>query len=1804
MSKITWDNRENSGSKSNLNAVIFNETKESTNALYDIIEAQLGTTSSTNNVNLITSGNLLISGNLIPNTPSNDNTSSFTLGGEDNVWKEVFIGPSTIKYVNNNGDVTELSKNDVDGLKGGKFPVPPKTVDEKTFNNWEDLEIIFSKEDLYKNINLSEENEIKFVFRNNPFGQGNLNDPFIHINDNEHSIHIGNREATTTTYFYDNIETRNSGSFIISGTFSMQGVRGFPPPPLPGFYVGDMQATNNSGFRIVSGSYTGSINQGYSGSYNNSLPVDLVNHWYTPMFFTQTSSNNQGYNYDPQIFNDPSGIKKATYDFGQQIKILQDPPYNAGYTATCSFSVPFSASNALNQKVRVEVLFRPENQNYLLSDVDAHREFILKPENFPNGIVTGSFEGEIRIGRPLIEASYTQTVNEEGKPYISYTDRPVPLLDSPGGISLSVSALGLTDAFAGYFSPIQYSNPQNLPNPQPLINDGFHQWEIFIQPTWNLVPNVLSENIPGYTTTLARSFATSLGYPYPRPYWTWEDNETNLGQPLYYPTIEGTPVYLNNGILEQNYNFSTEVGGGTEVAVNTHNIFRVDNNDFYLIDGDISQSIYDNFGIPVPSSSNVFLYRTYSWNEEATTENTLWDGSDPSPFPTTLTGDGSEDVFHREYVVPTNVTQFKNNPYLSTSSGYYISNDDFPPYYSIPKTGSALVVSDTVEAPHQDIQLVVFKSPGKGTYEICADIDLTVWGAIPPTTSPYNFNLNDVFDNFEDTFTFKLIKQAPDGTKTTLAAKSVIANRKDDYTTTHKYVNANNVPFWEELTPIIGNDRVKFGYLNLKVNPSSNPEYEQYEYENQVSWYHYLHCWFYNTGPLQTFVNSPLLFYVIIVGGVYSTVNNGLTTDASTYTNNPEYNWIDTPITATDSTQWATVAGQGGGGTVFPGTSYGVDQINSLPSAEVVAGQNSIYYTNSDIIGPSNGFFSTTNVWTYIPNITPNLGTIGFWMWLLNPFSYFQPPGLPDGCDCSTINLPEEQREEAGCMAANPHPKCLSYELNTGDIVYMTVSIKNGAFFTKDTGGNVKRVKESDLRYVGFGRDTKLTVKSLPQFLENPVTIKFNENSNNVKFEIKNENYPGLSPLGCFEVDAELKVQDAGFAIANGGFLNLGTLYSENPNPPFTNIEGNFISCSADNVITVGKDHSMAGDGNIAIGTKGRVNGNNNLTSGRINDIDFSSNVAFGEQSSIIGIASLVQGTFTNISGSFSHAEGFGQKLIANSAHAQGTGHTVSGIGSHAEGDDNYTSPEAGYSHVEGKDNSTRASISHAEGSGSRASGRGSHAEGSKTITEGQGSHAEGRYTKTLGIYSHAEGSYTTASGNYSHAEGAKDTHAVSLGSHAEGKLTKALGKFSHTIGFRSTASANFSHAEGVYTNARGRSSHATGKETSTLGDYSHTGGTLTTSSGNYSHAEGFKTIANGDSSHAEGYKTVTINQDSHAEGQSTYADWQAHSEGLFTSASVAATHAEGYRTKADASYAHAEGLMTLADSAGAHTEGRLTTASGVLSNYSHAEGHSTIVSDAYAHAEGYLTTASGQLSHAEGNRNIASGKFSHAEGQQVTASGEASHGEGIRNTTVSDYSHAEGELNVVRGVGSHGEGAINTIDAIASYSHVEGYKNLVRGTYSHAEGWAVTASGTYSHAEGYLTQTTAPYAHSEGRESIAKQDASHASGLFTTASWDYTATRGIRTEPLGFTQLAASHHTGSLVVGRWSDNESMGGYNFTTSSKSQFVVGAGSSSNRRNLAEFSFEDILFNIDLLPTSNPNKIGQLYRDGGIIKISLG
>jgi hypothetical protein len=321
------------------------------------------------------------------------------------------------------------------------------------------------------------------------------------------------------------------------------------------------------------------------------------------------------------------------------------------------------------------------------------------------------------------------------------------------------------------------------------------------------------------------------------------------------------------------------------------------------------------------------------------------------------------------------------------------------------------------------------------------------------------------------------------------------------------------------------------------------------------------------------------------------------------------------------------------------------------------------------------------------------------------------------------------------------------------------------------------------------------------------------------------------------------------------------------------------------------------------------------------------------------------------------------------------------------------------------------------------------------------------------------------------------------------------------------------------------------------------------------------------------------------------------------------AAHSEGRSTQANVPYSHAEGFECI------------TTGSSVGSN--HAEGYRTTAEGNYAHSEGGNTIALGLASHTEGLFTIASGAYQHVQGKYNTHGNTTSLmiiGNGTNDSTRSDLAlfntsgvvfqgslniqttvtpnTAEGDYSLAHGISTHASGA---------HSHAEGTATLAQGRTSHAEGYYTTASGDSSHAEGSKAIASGRYSHAEGIETQAIEEGSHAEGYKTAASglWSHAAGSGSRAQ-----------HTGAFVAGnnvssRKEFQTVVGAYNNFNSTgvddieEAYFVVGVGTdASNRRNAMAVTTSSIVLNPQMIPTSDPNVMGQLWRDGTDLKISLG
>jgi hypothetical protein len=296
------------------------------------------------------------------------------------------------------------------------------------------------------------------------------------------------------------------------------------------------------------------------------------------------------------------------------------------------------------------------------------------------------------------------------------------------------------------------------------------------------------------------------------------------------------------------------------------------------------------------------------------------------------------------------------------------------------------------------------------------------------------------------------------------------------------------------------------------------------------------------------------------------------------------------------------------------------------------------------------------------------------------------------------------------------------------------------------------------------------------------------------------------------------------------------------------------------------------------------------------------------------------------------------------------------------------------------------------------------------------------------------------------------------------------------------------------------------GRYTMATGDTSFTSGRETKAKGDYSSASGRLTEATGEASMADGYRTKATAHKASAKGESTLASGESSS-------------AEGIRSAAIGLGSHAEGIDTKANGEASHTEGRNTTSHG--SN---------------THTEGKKTVAIGDNAHAEGM----SGKTLAEKGLSTSSSATA-----IEAAWDADFpgKYNNDAFGVAYGSNSHVEGR-NTLALKAG--HAEGCETKATKDGSHSEGVKTKAMGTGSHAEGALTVASGDNSHAEGNNTQAKGSASSAGGSNTVAEAAYSDAYGLGT------------------IAKKNAQSVRGMYN-ADDSEAMFIVGAGSSSSRKN---------------------------------------
>jgi hypothetical protein len=549
----------------------------------------------------------------------------------------------------------------------------------------------------------------------------------------------------------------------------------------------------------------------------------------------------------------------------------------------------------------------------------------------------------------------------------------------------------------------------------------------------------------------------------------------------------------------------------------------------------------------------------------------------------------------------------------------------------------------------------------------------------------------------------------------------------------------------------------------------------------------------------------------------------------------------------------------------------------------------------------------------------------------------------------------------------------------------------------------------------------------------------------------------------------------------------------------------------------------------------------------------FSSFANLGYQSKISGSNSLTTG-FQTIAGFWSHAEG--HLTTTNPSTDAVLGPLVYGFGAYAHAEGSYSTASAFYSHAEGLNTLTTGSSGggqHSEGKETIASGEASHAEGYLTIAYGATSHTEGFGTIALGVSSHAEGFYTIASGSAQHVQGKYNTHdnttsLMIIGNGTSDGARSDLALFnSNGIEFKNDLTASLISASGALYAAIPEDTNSSGTNVvvydPTTGQFEYTG-SYSSGGGGGEDTDWYITA---DNLNVTSSRNVIITG-SLAQGQFNIAG------GLYS-------HAQGYDTVTNAGYSHAEGNETVAGAEGSHAEGRTTKTNGV---YSHTEGRETQTLGNYSHAEGYLTTASGQFAHTEGESTFASGRGAHTEGQYTTASGLTSHAEGYNTHATGSFTHAEGYDTFAFGRGAHTEGSFTS--ASGDFSHAEGTLTLAIGESSHAQGFTTLANGSYSFAAGSGSRAQGTGSFSTGDNTIAQRDYSTAVGKFT----------------------------------KFGDADGIGKID-----EALFIVSNGTNDgSRKNIVVINTASIFLDAQSLPTSDPEFIGQVWRDGVNLKISLG
>jgi len=1689
MAKITWENRADSGSLSAVSASIFNDTKTSVNELYDVVNIQLGTTSSLPDEDLHISGTINVSGSIIPNT-SGKISSSFDLGSPTAAWRDLYVSTGSLKFVGPGGVISSMSKQDVDNIKGGKpIPTTPRTITRggtditvSTYNetdaiisetdNTDSTYILFDRDGANRDrVTITAGNQELAAFQEgaSQYAPGNANGVAT----------VGKTGSTTLLNASDTVVMENK-RFAISGSMINYGKRGLSQPPLPtpdGLYEGEMNTTRSLGLAKVT-SFNG--NENPAPFFLDSQDELSAIVWVTP------NGNNDG------------DVGKARYNNGDYIFIEEQAPYATGFTTTCSFSIPFSASSANNQKIEVELVqlpapISPEDSwdegtfHDVFTFPNGTRTFVIDPANFSSGFVTGTLEAEWHISSEEFGSSYAVTSSGEGKPTLTYFNQPIEAITH---LPLQLRVRN------GYTSEAPFVEEWQARPPQPSTIANIQATSSW-HSAGNLNPyggfsNAEFRN-PLYGITLAD--------------WRTMSSPNTNGALLSVPwTIDQTynPVVNENAgdyspltAYDETGNFNTSIAGNNGLGWKMSGSGDLENGWVVQASGDYS--FYANLKLAI-------FQRGLGLDQ--------------------ILNPPVEIERYTVYVKKQNtageistVAEVTRNVNI-----YSLGNETSSPFAT-----DMIDLQSTLEniQPHQagyvEHQQLLMSQSDMSDH---------------PVTGRRYMNMRETtlictnMPGFENVSNF-------------IEGGALHFDYGDRVWIEIGYDPVGEVGWgacndmnWFAGSPIAAYNAGKSPDEGILINgPNITPSNTIYNRFVQKWGIRHTSTW-----TLAPWTGPVTLDTSYVVGGVQD--NSGLIPSNSAFfqLGNEFY----PGLTVEDCNETGFSLGVNAGGEVIANGGYlsvgplsgALFPFNGSDPTGVAPDLGNIISCSADnvlAVGEFNDMAFRNTLGQGYGNIlrADNAAAMGYLNQVTGEAAQAfgksnkamgQYSHAEGNTTVASGSAAHSEGTQTKALANHSHA-----EGNT-TIAEGESSHAEGLYSTAEGEGS--HAEGGATRAIGAGSHAEGSLTRASGSYSHAQGYRTLTTGNQSHAE------------GWFTTASGESAHAEGSNTDANGFAS----HAEGDG---TLAQGYASHAEGVNAIALG-------DNSHAEGLSTKAFGNNSHAEGEQTRANGAASHAEGSFTSASGLYSHAEGLLTKAVGVNSHAEGYGTLAQGASSHAEGMFTTASSDFSHAEGWKS-TAWSTG-SHAEGRFTSASGMYSHAEGDYSRATGNYSHAEGSSTATATY-AHSEGRLTVASGLNAHAEGNETLASGNDSHAEGYQTTasagisHAEGYGSvvgvdgskgtggHAEGYFTQVKGNYGHAEGSQTVAEGTGSHAEGSSSLASGTAAHAEGFATLASGFSAHAEGSLATGSGNYSHAEGMSTKATGAGSHAEGSLTVASGNNAHAEGLTTEASGDnAHAEGEGTTASGTSAHAEGQNTLASANYAHAEGAETKATGIASHAEGKFTSASGASSHaegwttiaaadYAHAEGSGSSATGNYSHAEGASTVASGISAHAEGESTLASGYTAHAEGFYTLASGFSAHAEGSLTTASANYAHAEGVSSRATGAGSHAEGS-STL-ASGTNSHAEGLTTVASGLNAHAEGEDTLASGTSAHAEGQATTASGNYAHAEGRETFASGSQSHAEGAFTSASAQFAHAEGSGSKVTGvqvgdtYFQAVAGHAEG-----------------------------------------------------------------------------